>query len=420
MLKKRQKHAQVVFRLDFFHFLIYYLIKSMKNVKEVISNLNKLSKQNFSAIGSTEFYFGNTVLKTQEIANMLIPFGIAVFLCNEKDYKEKVEPVEKALLLKGIKVRIIFNPRDGGDVVIPENARMIISFGNEYFNLAGKIATEKNLYCLFIIDQFNFDDTLNSYFEIYKDNKKSRVRLDFDRRILLDVEKIIDDEKGCAEEFAFVMSKLISLVDYRIFGIITETPTNKKAYSLIKSAVEETYSLLSKIREDYLLTLIENAIKVRLADAITLGSFYKNSAPDICAKLHGDRNSSLFYAKRIAKIYTLAFSSEYDGVASPDYLERAENLSKLESSKETDYSKWLVYQSNLCAEKEKQISVVKEILYTETFNYLKIFDLVEKTYIALGGKKITPNDAFVKISGDFYETFNGMTLVRDCGISEFL
>lgn len=392
----------------------------MKNVKEFVSNLNKISSQNFAVIGSTEFYFGNTLSSVQKIVFKLIPFGVVIFLCHEKDYLSKIKPVEEALTEKGIKVVVILNPTLEKMIDLPENARMIISFSNEFFNIAGRIATEKNLYSLFVIDKFNFDNTLNSYFEVEEGGKRKKVRLDFDRRILLDVESIIDDEVGCAEEFAFVMSKLISLVDYRIFGIITQTPTNKTAYSIIKSAVEETYSLLSEKREDYLLTLIENAIRIRLADAITLGCLYKNSAPDICAKLHGDRNSVLFYAKRIAKIYTLAFSSEFDGVDAPDYLERAETLSKYESSSEVNFSKWLIYQSNLCREKQKEIAIVKELLFSETFNYLNIFDLVEKTYVALGGKKIIPNDDFIKISGDFFETFNGMTLVRDCGVAEFL
>ncbi len=420
MLKKRQKCAFFKFRLDIYRFLIYYLFTSMKNVKEIISRLNKISWQNFSVVGSTEFYFGNTLSSVQKIALRLIPFGVALFLCDEKDYLRKIKPIEDILTDKGIKVIVVFNPTIEKVLDVPENARMIISFSNEFFNIAGRIATEKNLYSLFVIDKFNFDNTLNSCFEVEENGKREKVRLDFDRRILLDVESIIDDEVGCAEEFAFVMSKLVSLVDYRIFGIITQTPTNKTAYSIIKSAVEETYSLLSEKREDYLLTLIENAMKIRLADAITLGCLYKNSAPDICAKLHGDRNSVLFYAKRIAKIYTLCFSSEFDGVDAPDYLERAEWLTKYESAREVDFSKWLIYQSKLCREKQKEIAIVKELLFSETINYLNVFDLVEKTYVALGGKKTAPNDEYIKISGDFFETFNGMTLARDCGVAEFL
>ncbi len=392
----------------------------MSKSNETLEKLNRISAENFGVMGSTDFYFGKITAKVQEILLKLIPYGRAVLLCNKVDYYDKVEAVVEALYLNDIKVTVIYNPTEESIASIPENARAVIAFGNDNFNLAGRIATEKNLYALFVIDQFNFDNVLNSYYEIEKEGKKKKIRLDFDRRIILDVDKIIEDENGMAEEFAFVMSKLIALVDYRIFGIITETPTNKNAYNLIKGAVEETFSLFSKNREDYVLSLLENALKIRLADAITLGKFLQVSSADICARLSGEKHAVLSYSKRIAKIYSLAFSSEFDGVGEPDYLSRAEELAKLSSATEVESSKWLVYQSELCAKKAKEISIIKEKLYVETSSYLKIFEQVEKTYLALGGAKMKTNDSLVKVSGDFFETFNGMTLVRDTGIAEFL
>ncbi len=392
----------------------------MINVNDSFVKLNTLSSQNFSVIGSTQFYFGNAKDKTSELIPKLIPFGKAVLFCDESDYDIKARHIEEALSEKGIKVVLFFNPSYQEQPNIPEDARAIITFNNEYFNLAGKIATKRNLFSLFIITEFNFDNILNTFFEVEEGGKRQKIRLDFDRRILFDTEIIFKDEKGSAEEFAFVMSKLMALVDYRIFGILTETPTNRNAYNLIKGAVEETYSLFSGEREEYLLSLMENAIKIRLADAITLGKFLQNSSADICAKLCRDKNSTLFYAKRIAKIYSLAFSREFDGVEVPDYLARVEELLKVESAREMDISKWIIFQSRLCAKKQKEIDLIKERLFVETSSYLKIFEQVEKTYLALGGDRVPINSEFIKLSGDFFEVFNGMTIVRDCGVGEFL
>ncbi len=394
----------------------------MKDIRFVFEQLNTICVENFSIIGGTTFCYGNYITKTKEALVKLIPYGKVAILCEEKNVEQKAQPLKETLLDSGIKVCIFTEGVAlGNDVkVIDEDVRAVVVIGNSLFNFAAKVCTERNLYSLFIVDEFNFDNILNSYYVFEKDDKMVKATLDFDRRVVFDVEKIIDDEEGVALEFAFIMSKLVALVDYRIFGIITGKPTSKKAYNLIKSSVEDTFSIFTTPRSDYLITLIESAIKIRLADAITQGVFLSGSAVDIATKLHADKSAMLFYAKRIAKIYSIAFSSQFDGLATPNYLNIASQVSLKEATSELNVSKWLLHQTELCRNKAREVSLVKEKLYVETSEYLSIFDKAEKTYLALGGKKTLPQRENIIIAGDFYGVFNGMTLVRESGICDYL
>ena len=388
----------------------------MKSLALAMEKLNSLSLEVSPIIGNTKFYFGDTFSKTQEIVSRLIPFGKAVLLCGESEYEEKGKLLENSLTDKGVKCQVLINPtlKDFDKVV--ENVRLVISFSNEYFNLAGALATERNLYSLFIVDKFNFDNLLTIETEL---NGK-KISLNFDRRILLDVDTIVKDEEGSSHEYAFIMSKLISLVDYRIYGIITGNKVEKNSYNLIKSAVEETYSIFSCDREEYLIALVKNAIIIRLANVFSNGLFVKNSAVDICKELLGDKKAYIPYAKKLAKIYALTFSSAFDGVSEPDYLERMERVLKFSNKKETLISKWIVYQGALCEKKKNEIALIKELLFNEVSSYIKIFNRVEKTYIALGGSISSTNNEIIKVCGDFVDTFNGMTLATNAGISEYL
>ncbi len=403
------------FALTFFLFC-FTIYKSMKSLEVAIEKLNTLSLEISPIIGNTKFYFGDTFTKAEEIICKLIPFGKAVLLCSEGDYHEKGKILEKNLTEKGIKCQILINPSLKDFDRIVENVRLVISFSNEFFNLAGMLATERKLYSLFIVDKFNFDSILTIETEL---NGK-KISLNFDRRILLDVDRLIKDEEGSSLEYAFIMSKLISLVDYRIYGIITGEGINKSAYSLIKSAVEETYSIFSKGREEYLILLLKNAIVVRLADAFTNASFIKSSATDLCVMLDGDKKAYIPYAKKLAKIYAITFSSAFDGVSEPDYLERLERVLKYCNGSEVKLSKWIVYQGSLCKKMEKEILLIKELLFNEVLGYIKIFDKVEKTYFALGGNSISVNNEIIKVCGDFLGAFNGMTLATNAGIGEYL
>lgn len=388
----------------------------MKTLALAIEKLNTLSLDVSPIIGNTKFYLGDTFSKTEDIVSRLIPFGKAVLLCTEKEYEDKGKTLEKNLTEKGIKCQILINPTLSDLDKIVENVRLVISLSNEYFNLAGVLATERNLYSLYIVDKFNFDNILT----IEREQDGRKTLLNFDRRILLDVDRIVKDEEGSSLEYAFIMSKLISLIDYRVYGIITGNKIEKNSYNLIKSAVEDTYSIFSCSREEYLIRLLKNSIIIRLANALSNGFFIKNSTTDICIGLHGDKKGYIPYAKKLAKVYAVTFSSAFDGVSEPDYLERMERVLKYSNKKEATLSKWIVYQGSLCEKKKTEIALIKELLFDEVSSYIKIFDKVEKTYIALGGNTSSIDNEIIKVCGDFIDTFNGMTLATNAGITEYI
>ena len=103
-------------------------------------------------------------------------------------------------------------------------------------------------------------------------------------------------------------------------------------------------------------------------------------------RITGEESAFISTAQRIIQIYTLCFSSKFDGVDIPDYLERVENVLEYESAKEWQISGWIIEQSRLFDKRKDVIRVIKDSLKKEVFGYNKVFSKVEKTYLALGGE----------------------------------
>lgn len=395
----------------------------MNNFENRINQLNTVAMKNFSVIGSVTFHYGDLIVKTTELLNRLIPFGKAIVLCEQEDYEKIAKPLSDHLRNNGIKAIILIESKTDSESLkeqliksIPEDARCIVATSNWLYNVAGELAGELNLYGVFTCHNLDFSNLLN--YEVKDKNKVTK--LDFDRNIILDVDRILENQESLPVEFAFIMSKLTALIDYRIFGILTGTVISKDAYNLVREAVEETYSIFSSAREEYVYTLIANSIKIRLANLISKGIILKNSAVDVAVSDCDDLLTYLSYAKRVTKIYALCFSMEFDGVETPDYFERAQALCEQQDDLKLEISTWIARQAKISREKRVEIATVKQKLHAEVLNYLKIFDKVSKTYIALGGTIAKSDDFFVKSAGDGLGVFNGITLARESGICEFL
>ncbi len=396
----------------------------MDNLNNFTHRLNSISAKNFSSIGNINFYVGNYSAKVKEVLTRLIPFGKAVLFCTQNKFNLLGASLVENLKKEGIKVIPFienFAPeysKISGS--LPEDVRAIITIGKDYSNLANKIATEKNLFSVSIVDSFDYSSILDYSVVEEVNGKRENFIFDADRHVIFDLEKIFLDEKNLSTEYAFIMSKLIALIDYRIYGLIVNLPTNKSAYELVKNAVEETYSIFSHTREEYLEIILKNGILIRLANIISKGKLLSNSAVDRVVGIVGEDSAFISTAQRIIQIYTLCFSSKFDGVDIPDYLERVEKVLEYECAKEWQISGWIIEQSRLFEKRKEVIRVIKDSLKKEVFGYNKVFSKVEKTYLALGGELKEYNDKAIKMSGDFFETFNGITLSRECGITEIL
>ncbi|MBQ7339723.1 MAG: hypothetical protein IJW43_02580 [Clostridia bacterium] len=396
----------------------------MDNVNNFTHKLNTISAKNFSSIGNINFYVGNYSAKVKEVLTRLIPFGKAVLFCTQNKFVNL-----GAILIENLKnenIKIIPFIEDSAPEYnkfvssLPEDARAIITIGKDYSNLANKIATEKNLFSVSIVDSFDYSSILDYSVVEEVNGKRENFIFDADRHVIFDLEKIFLDQDNLSIEYAFIMSKLIALIDYRIYGLIVNLPTNKSAYELVKNAVEETYSIFSHTREEYLEIILKNGVLIRLANIISKGKLLSNSSVDRVVSIVGDDSIAISTAQRIIQLYTLCFSSKFDGVDIPDYLERVDRVLEYECAKEWQISGWIIEQSRLFEKRKEVIRIIKDSLKREIFGYNKVFSKVEKTYIALGGKLKEYNDKVIKMSGDFFETFNGITLSRECGITEIL
>ena len=396
----------------------------MKDCNSYFLQLNNIAKENFSSIGNIAFYYGDYTEKLKEVLSKIIPFGKALFLCTHDEFDTGLISVMEKVKKSSVKVIMISDDEilDYRDLkeTLPEDIRAVVSFNSKFYELSSRLATELNLFCVCVVKEFNFSNLIGYSTNVVINGEKESFIFDADTHVIFDIEKILLDQANAFNEYAFIMSKLIALIDYRVYGLVTENPTNRKAYSLVKSAVEETFSIFSYSREEYLHLIIKNSIMIRLANIISKGKILSNSSVDIAVKLVGKQSSIIPLSKRIIKLYTLCFSSQFDGTATPNYLERVEKILPLDTASERQVGRWLITQSQIYDKKSQVVGLIKESLKAEVFEYNKVFNKVEKTYLALGGILGDYNDEIISICGDFYSTFNGMSLVRESGITEVL
>ena len=89
--------------------------------------------------------------------------------------------------------------------------------------------------------------------------------------------------------------------------------------------------------------------------------------------------------------------------------------------------KWLINRSKIFSKSKKDLSTISNLLIPEIQGLKSSFEKMEKTYLVLGGKKLSESDRnssnfvfAIKHCGNLPFGFNGMSLLSEKGVTEFL
>lgn len=302
--------------------------------------------------------------------------------------------------------------------VLPDDVRMVMVSDVELIDFALYYASLKSLPVVVIPDTPSFNGILKTKISVLVGDKIDKITANVDRHVILS-----GSLEPCqiADVYAFIMSKLVALIDCRINRAVFKSTINKKAFDLIKQSVLSTFNILSVSEDRRKDVLIYNALAIELASMLSKGNITETSSESQATFLSGKKSSgivSLIFAVQILKIYLQAINSNADFSSICDLNAIAEFMQE-----KTDVSSTL-YLTNLTAQIkaiDKDSDNIKNTflsLKDEVLSFVNLSDRILSTYTKLGGDipKIPDYTSSLLHSGDTLEGANGMTLVREMNL----
>ncbi len=408
-------------------------------LKETLKKLNAVSAETEKGLSGkwrvfTRFYGGNAEQRLADVLKALAPEGKVIILFTSKSYarfgREALafitsigcKPIEK--VLEGD----IPSVDDAGAVLsIAEEARCILAFDGELFGFASYSAMIAKMPCVFLLEKIGSEEVVSSVALLKNGNGIERVKVRVPRYVVVDEDAV--KRYDVAEAYSGLISRLPDFADYRINCSIEKRAYDKRAYALFKEAVTSAFGIFSYGTEERCEKIAEYKFTAELANLASDGRLCDFSAMGnasylfSAARKEGQKPMLSFFS-RIMQLYELCFSGEYDGILEiPDYLSRADKLSSLTGCDDKVFLTGLKKQCDLLSEVKKTAEKTALGLYEEVKAQRAVCDKAISTYYALGGRvkqDCSFTDEIINLCGDLPASFNGMTLVRESGIAEYL
>jgi hypothetical protein len=241
---------------------------------------------------------------------------------------------------------------------------------------------------------------------------------------------VVIDKELCvcnlANIYAYVVSKTISLIDYKIYLKLYSKRFIKAPYDLLNTAINGAltcFNLPLNQREN---ALIENLMTVEIANRIMAGDVWCKSTENSVKILMGGIFSGydrIAFVKYASSLYQKYFSNNFENLLEvPDYNQRASTVATYLKIDEKAVMIKLLNQIEFLRSSQEIIKQLKPIILEQVQKLEKLTKQISSTYHALnGGGKQTKNLKFCLYhSGDVDEYVNGMSLVRENGILEYL
>ncbi len=408
-------------------------------LKETLKNLNDISAETEKILSAkwrvfTRFYGGNAECRLADVLQALAPEGKVIVLFTNESYarfgREALafissigcKPFEKVLNDK------IPSVDDAGTILsIAEEARCILAFDGELFGFASYCAMIAKVPCVFLLEKIGCEDVISSVVLLKNGNGIERVKVRVPRYVVVDEAAV--KRYDVAAAYSGLISRLPDFADYRITCAVEKCAYDKRAYALLKDAVTSAFGIFSYGTEERCEKIAEYKFTAELANLASDGrlcdfSAMGNASYLFSASKKEERKPTLAFFSRIMRLYELCFSGEYDGILEiPDYLSRADKLSSLTGCDDKVFLSGLKKQCDLFCNVKKTAEKTASGLYEEIKSQRAVCDKAVSTYYALGGsvkQNCSFTDEIVNLCGDLPSSFNGMTLVRESGIAEYL
>ena len=309
---------------------------------------------------------------------------------------------------------------------LADDVRIILTFDPSLVMAVNYFATIRNIPSLYFINGFSLNNVLSPFVTIKNQNNKDNFAITCDRFIYINNQ--IDNYKRLSLGYANVLSNLVTLLDYRIYKI-TSSEVSITAYSLARQAIYAVYDCMQGDTTSQLKVILENVLKVELANYISGGLLYKTSSSQNCLQFFADDEKAsskyaFLCALKILHIYTLVFSQCYDDILTyPDYLQRAEQIAEIINCDKSLILKNLLEQSKKIQKNSKELQSLMQKLSVEVEALLKCLPVINNTYIALGGDCKIDNQIMryaIKYASGLTDCVNGLSIALNKGFLELI
>ena len=405
------------------------------NISVAIDKLNNLSQSLSSSSCVVKFYNGQAVVKTSEIAKSTIPYGKVAVLYFKSQYTKLGKDFATMLKGNGNSVTHVVLPDVFDDTVenfshlfnLAEDIRMVVTTDYRLYNVAKYFASIRGIQCVLVVDNLSCYGILNNNIFLSNGGFLERVKLPLDLHVVIDYNAILDNCENIADTYAFIVSHALALTDYRIFLTLKSIKPNKTAFSVAIDSITDDYALLKIDKEKRVVVLLNDLMSLELANLNTEGNIYQCFSGGIASYLlNGDLTDKgknrLLCAIPIAKLYQLYLSGDYDNILNyPDYLECVDFICENINVNRQEAIDIFNQQTNLINSSSKTLKKLKQKISNDVLSFVDCSKNMINTFVALGGdeqidKKL--RDRAIKHSGNL--TLNGMSLLRESGISQYL
>ena len=380
--------------------------------------------------GELKFYSGNYAEQTVKILTEVCPCGKIATLYFNSTYQNFGREFSLVLKNAGFKPLSIIMPEDFSNSVedysrlftLPDDIRCIITFDfslNQSIKYYGAI---KSIDTIHILTDFTSAEFLSPTSFVKNGAQFDRINLNCNQHIVIDDSIIKPD---LPKIFAYTASKIINLIDYKIYVKLHSKRHLKSPYELLSASIDNTltcFNVSIDSRKNYIL---ENLFLAEISNRISDGIFWtissENSVERLMPRFEGyDRIAFLRYTLGLYKKY---FSGEYDHLLEiADYNTRVDSISKIINADEKKLMQDLLAQLENYNIQKDNLAKIKNTLLEQVVKTEKLIGQINSTYHALGGGGKENKDLrnCIYHSGDLNSTLNGMSLVRENGILEFI
>ena len=407
---------------------------------ELCEKLNKLIDRSARYYGVNynmpmKFSCGNRFDLLTATINEVAPYLKGAYLTTKLEFEKEGVKINNAVLKAGAKVVNVVIEDEIEDTVefvsklfnLPEDTRFIV-YSDTRLNLcASYYASIKQIPLIFIPNSLCTANFALSEIKIKNGRRLDVVRLAVSRYILIDFAYI---KKSTAHlSYAYLMSGLSDLVDYRINGVISNKPLDKFSYDLMRECVIKGFNIVSTAPEDRAAELLYNNIIKDLADGFIKNAYSFTSSAKAGYTLIKDHKKNQVYYQFDMSLKVLALLNTYLEKGAvykiPDYNERSIKLSEITGIDQTHFLKNFMLQRALLKKKDGTLEKVAKGLQEEVKSFSEKRSKIYNTYLALGGKKgdFVKSKEFItalKYAGDTPNKINAMSLLREAGILELI
>lgn len=388
---------------------------------------------------NTKFIQGDLLDSISALSKSLVPYGKIGLIA----YNDTFMAIGKELVAKlkelGLKtVAMVF--KHGSDDTVksasqlfnfPEDVRLVISFDSGLYRISAYYANVKGVPVICGLKNFETRGICDRVIFLRNGKTVDKIPVNPERYVIID-EKLFSKENVVSDAYAFIMSKAVALIDYRMKHVNNGTTASQYIFGLLKEAVTETLGLDNYSLEEKNIILIKNALLINLANALSNGDLYDASAETVVSRLlfrfksYIDYGTLLFSAIKILGIYNVYFNCKSSALLNYiDYNERVDLLVNLFGLGENQVLDGIKKQLELVKKGRSRSEGEKFKLKKEVATLYKLTEKMSKTFISLGGKGLGTEDkarfiAALKVCGDTPYGLNTMSLVRESGVTEFI